>query len=75
MVQIIQTYIFNRQYHTGQDSVTMPVMPLFIFLIFSFTNFSKATNVTGFEFKDNLGTKYVTEENGVAEIKIKGVFK
>ena len=46
----------------------------FIFLSLSFFNFSKATNVTGFEFKDNQGTKYVTDDNGVAEIKIKESF-
>ena len=52
----------------------MQALLLFILLILSFSNFSKAANVTGFEFKDNQGTKYVTDENGVAEIKIKESF-
>ena len=46
----------------------------FLFFSLSFLNFSKATNVTGFEFRDNQGTKYVTDDNGVAEIKIKESF-
>ena len=47
----------------------------FLSLVFmSFLTKTLATDVSGFEFGDNRGTKYVTEENGVAEVRFKEGF-
>ena len=44
---------------------------MFLNLIFLFCISSKVTNsVPGFEFGDNRAAKYLTDENGVAEITV-----
>ena len=40
-------------------------------LIFIFPQYIKAQEVYGFDFQDNKVPKYLTEENGVAEVRIK----
>ena len=40
-----------------------------IFLIF--LQYTKAQEAYGFDFQDNKVPKYLTEENGVAEVRIK----
>ena len=42
-----------------------------LFLVFMCPHNSSARDVAGFEFGDNKGTKYVTEENGVAQVTVK----
>ena len=44
-------------------------IPTFVILLLFCQTESFATDVSGFEFGDNRGTKYVTEDNGVAVAK------
>ena len=48
------------------------IVPFFFICVFSVAN---SEHVSGFEFGDNMATKYLTSENGVAEVRTKAHYK
>lgn len=62
---------------TTVSVLTMQGAGLHIVLFFFICVFSMANSehVSGFEFGDNFATKYLTSENGVAEVRTKEHYK
>ena len=78
--KFITVLVYNCHYlNVSNNSFTSVVFSMkpnkqtccLLFLVFMCPHNSSARDVAGFEFGDNKGTKYVTEENGVAQVTVK----
>ena len=60
---------------TTVSVLTMQGPGLHIVLFLSVFSVANSEHVSGFEFGDNMATKYLTSENGVAEVRTKEHYK